>query len=508
MQRDPRVAVGGFGAESNVFSIERPGDDFAVIETGEQLLSSHRGKKTVIGGFLEALGKSDVEAVPTTKVWWGATGVITKDSYERSKDRMLSLIRSAGRLDGLLLDLHGAMMAENVPDAEGLLLKEIREIIGSRVPIVCVLDLHANMTDLKVQMTDAILGYRSNPHIDLYERGLKAGRLLTAMMRGEAKPVMRLKRLPMLGPNLGMSTWAYSPENEKRLPLASIMKKVAALEQEPGMLDITVFVGFAWSDIPECVTSILAISDNKPALAEKVADRVASMVWDARRDFIKLRPLIPADEAVDRAMKASEGPIVLVDVADNSGGGGPCDNTVILEALLRKGAEDAVVPLRDTDAVSKAFKLGVGSVIKLEVGGKIDTRFYKPVKVEARVKALSDGVYALRGPSHGGVGKQRVTGRGLREVTVGRMALLKTRGVEIIVSEGRVGMERDYYKAATVDPAERKIVVVKSAQAHRAAFEGIAKEIIEVDTPGATSPSYRGLTFKNVPRPIFPLDSL
>jgi microcystin degradation protein MlrC len=125
-----------------------------------------------------------------------------------------------------------------------------------------------------------------------------------------------------------------------------------------------------------------------------------------------------------------------------------------------------------------------------------------------RVKALSDGVYALRGPSHGGVGKQRVTGRGLREVSAGRMALLKTRGVEIIVSEGRVGMERDYYKAATVDPAERKIVVVKSAQAHRAAFEGIAKEIIEVDTPGATSPSYRGLTFKNVPRPIFPLDSL
>jgi microcystin degradation protein MlrC len=187
------------------------------------------------------------------------------------------------------------------------------------------------------------------------------------MMRGEAKPVMRLKRLPMLGPNLGMSTWAYNPEDEKRLPLASIMKKVAALEQEPGMLDITVFVGFAWSDIPECVTSILAISDNKPALAEKMADMVASMVWDARWDFIKLRPLVPADEAVDRAVKASEGPIVLVDVADNSGGGGPCDNTVILEALLRKGAEDAVVPLRDTDAVSKAFKAGVGSVIKLEV---------------------------------------------------------------------------------------------------------------------------------------------
>ncbi|MBS7627379.1 MlrC C-terminal domain-containing protein, partial [Candidatus Bathyarchaeota archaeon] len=229
-----------------------------------------------------------------------------------------------------------------------------------------------------------------------------------------------------------------------------------------------------------------------------------------RHAFLKVRPLIQVEEAVERAIRAPKGPIVLVDVADNSGGGAPCDNTVILEALLRLGAEDAVVPIRDPEAVAKAIASGIGSTLELEVGGKIDRRFYKPVRVRARVKTLFDGKYIIRGPHHGGydVREAILPKEAWRSADVGRTALLQVNGIEIIVSEGRVGMEQDYYKAVGVDPSERKIVVVKSHQAHRASFERIAKEIIEVDTPGSTSPSYRGLIFKNVPRPVFPLDPL
>jgi len=505
-----RIAIGGFGAESNAFSVESPVTKAETVLVGGELVSKNLGNKTVIGGFLDVLAEAKVEIIPTLRVWWGATGIIAKETYEQFKSEMLRRIREAGKLDGLLLDLHGAMVAEGTPDAEGSLLKELKEELGEAVPIMAVLDIHGNITDLKVENADALLGYRTNPHVDLYERGRKAAQLLLAELKGEVKPVTRLKRLPMLGPNLGMSTWAYNPEEEKRLPFSRIMRQVSEIERLRGILDISVFIGFPYSDIPECLTSVIVITDGDARLAEEKAEEISEIVWASRREFIEVRPLIPVDEAVEIAMEAPKGPVILVDVGDNSGGGAPCDNTVILEALLRKGAEDAVVALRDPDAVAEAFSSGVGTTIEVEVGGKIDRRFYSPVKVEARVKTLFDGKYIIRGPHHGGYMARGpvLPKEAWKAVDVGRTAVLETGGIEIIISEGRVGMEQDYYKAAGVDPAQRKIVVVKSHQAHRASFERIAYRIIEVDTPGSTSPSYRGLTLKNVPRPVFPLDPI
>ncbi|KON31496.1 hypothetical protein AC482_00460 [miscellaneous Crenarchaeota group-15 archaeon DG-45] len=502
-----RISIGKFAAESNAFSIEEP----SVHATYDQdLLLENMGKKTVLGGFIDAITRADIEIVPTLEVGWESQGMVPKDGYEFYRGQLLQRIREAGNLDGVLLALHGAMTAEDSPDGEGKLLEEIRRIVGERVPIVCVMDMHANLSDLKVRMADAILGYKTNPHVDAYERGLEASEMLLTMLGGEVKPIMHLERLPMLGHNIGMSTWAYDASDEERLPMARIMNEVKELETVPGMLDISVFIGFAHADVPWCTSSILTISNGNPALAQSTAEKVAKLVWDARWEFYHYRPLMPVDEAVERAVEAPEGPIILVDVADNAGGGAPCDNTVILESLLRKGAEDAVVPLRDPEAVVEAFEAGVGGSLELEVGGKIDNRFYKPVRLKVTLKTLSDGRYVVRGPHHGGHGgRMKVLPKeDWRSADVGRMALLKTENIEIIVSERRVSMERDFYKAVGVDPGERKIVVVKSAQAHRASFEGLAKEIIEVDTPGVGSAIYRGLTFQNIPRPIWPLDPI
>jgi microcystin degradation protein MlrC len=505
-----RIAIGGFGAESNAFSVESPICSIKYVEQGRELISKNIGKRTVIAGFLDALGDASIDVVPTLRAFWGATGVIAKETYEDLKDKILSDIRGQGRIDGVLLDLHGAMVAEGTSDGEGTFLREFRENIGESVPIIAVLDMHGNITDLKVDAATAILGYRTNPHVDLYERGRKAARLLLSTLKGEVKPIMHLKRLPMLGPNLGMSTWSYSPDEEENLPFARIMKKVLEVEKEPGILDVSVFIGFPWADIPDALTSVLTIANGHDDLAQRVAEQVAEMVWEARHEFLKIRPLVPVKEAVERAIKAPRGPIVLVDVADNSGGGAPCDNTVILQTLLEMEAEDAVVPIRDPEAVALAMSSGVGSLLELEVGGKIDRRFYKPVRVRARVKALFDGKYVIRGPHHGGYDfhEALLPKEAWRDADVGKTALLQANGIEIIVSEGRVGMEQDYYKAFGVDPSERKIIVVKSHQAHRASFERVAREIIEVDTPGSTSPSYRGLTFKNIRRPVFPLDPM
>ncbi|MEM2875831.1 MAG: M81 family metallopeptidase, partial [Candidatus Bathyarchaeia archaeon] len=179
-----RIAVGGFGAESNAFSAESPVSEVTEAAIGKEVISKNMGRKTVIGGFLDVSSEAKTEVVPTIRVFWGATGIIAKESYERFKSEMLEGIERAGRLDGILLDLHGAMVAEGAPDGEGILLKELREIVGYGVPIMAVLDIHGNITDLKVRMADALLGYKTNPHVDLYERGRKAARLLISTLKG------------------------------------------------------------------------------------------------------------------------------------------------------------------------------------------------------------------------------------------------------------------------------------------------------------------------------------
>ncbi|MEM1989296.1 MAG: M81 family metallopeptidase [Candidatus Bathyarchaeia archaeon] len=504
-----RVAVGGFGAESNSFSVESPVREPKEKTFDRNLLLENFGKKTTIGGFLEVLAKAGLDIFPTSRIFWGPTGIISRESYEHYKSELIRRLENAGKVDGILLDLHGAMVVEGYLDGEGILLKEIREALGE-VPVVAVLDIHGNITDLKVNNASALIGYKTNPHVDLYERGKDAAKLLISIMKGRVDPVVSLKRLPMLGPNLGMSTWSYNPKESKNLPFARIMRRIMEIERDPRILNISAFIGFPYSDIPESVTSVLAIANADSKLAGEVADLVAEMTWESRNEFIKVRPLIPVNDAVDMAINAPEGPVILVDVGDNAGGGAPCDNTVILEALLRKGAEDAVVPLRDPEAVARAITAGVGSTIEVDVGGKIDGRFYKPIRVRACVKVLSDGKYIIRGPHHGGYMARRkvLPKEAWKRADVGKTALLEVDGIEIIVSEGKVGMEQDYYKAAGVDPSQRKIVIVKSHQAHRASFESIAKRIIEVDTPGSTSPSYKGLTFKNIIRPVFPLDPI
>ncbi|MGQ9680341.1 MAG: M81 family metallopeptidase [Candidatus Bathyarchaeia archaeon] len=505
---DFRIAIGGFGAESNAFSIEKAGDESASIVSDESLIHQNRGRKTAIGGFIDVLEVEGASIIPTSKIFWGTTGIVRRESYEKLGSFLLEKIREADA-DGILLDMHGAMLSEDEPDGEGVLLKRIRDLVGEEIPILCVLDIHGNITDLKVQIADAIFGYKTNPHIDLYVRGKKAAETLMRILRREVKPVMRIRRLPMLGHNLGMSTWSPDPETEKRLPFSRIMKRVEQLE-DGKIIDVSVFIGFPYSDTSDSVVTTLAITNCDVNLAQETANRVAAMVWEAREEFLNIRPLVSVEEAVEEGVRSERGPVILVDVGDNSGGGAPCDSTVILQALLCKGVEEAVVPLRDPEAVEKAFKLGPGATIELDVGGKIDGRFSSPVHIKARIKTITDGEYTIRGPHHGGFPtKERVLPReAWSKGYAGRTVLLKAESVEIIISEGRVGMERDYYKSVGVDPEERKIVVVKSAQAHRASFEGIAQKIIEVDTPGPTSASYKGLNFRNIKRPIWPLDPL
>jgi ParB/RepB/Spo0J family partition protein len=510
-ERKLRVAIGSFGAESNALSLEIQGDGSAQVITSDCLIASQKGRGTVLAGFIDSLQEHGIEIVPLMRVFWRDGGVVESSSYESFKRKIIESVQQvAGNIDGILLDLHGAMISEMVVDAEGELLKEIRSIAGDEVPIISTMDLHANLTDLKFRASTAIFGYRTNPHIDLYERGRKAALTIVDVLAGRMPIFAHMKRVGMIGHNLGMSTWAHNKEIQKKLPFARIMRLVSEIERkEAGLIDISIFIGFPHSNIPESVVSIVVLTRSPDTDSRRIAEYLAKEMWDSRFQFLNLRPLFSVDEAVDQAMEAKRAPVILADVGDNSGGGASCDSTVILGAILKKKATHVVVPIRDPPAVMAAFRAGVGSTLTLQVGGKIDPRFSKPVEISGKVKILSSGEYFIRGPSDCGhdVQKGALPNRWL-QASVGRLAVVQVGSVEIILTEGRVGMERDFYKAAGIDPAERKIVVVKSQQAHRVSFESIAARIIEVDTPGVTSLHYSKEFYSGIPRQVFPLTEI
>ena len=280
-------------------------------------------------------------------------------------------------------------------------------------------------------------------------------------------------------------------------PIKKLMEKAFEYEKQPGVLNVSVYGGFVYSDIHDAGLAFLATTDNDPELAKKIAHDMADSAWQIRREFVA-KMLKPVD-AVRHAMAAGRGPVVLADVADNTGAGASGDGTEVLRALLTEGAESAVViTIPDKQAVEEAFRVGVGGEFNALVGGKIDDKHGAPVEVKGVVRILSDGRFIHRGPMSTGL-----------VANIGRTAVIESGGVEIIVNERRFQpVDPEVARSVGIDPASRKIVVVKSSVHYRASYEPIAAEIIEVDGPGLASPNLSRFAFKNIRRPIFPIDEM
>ncbi|NVM57553.1 MAG: M81 family metallopeptidase, partial [Desulfobacterales bacterium] len=393
------------------------------------------------------------------------------------------------------------------PDAEEKFLEAVRDspIVGSETPIACTYDFHGNMTGLEVRLAYPV-GYNTNPHIDGYERGVEAAETIVKMIRGEVDPVTVRRWVPILGPNLGMSTWSHDPEVEARLPMAKLNSLREEFEKVDGVMNATIFGGYSYSDCPEPGVSVVVSTDGDRELAEEISAKLARATWDMRDEFVSIRPTYSVDDAVKKAMEEESTPVLLVDVGDDPGSACPADSPVILEAIIRLGASDAALTIRDPEAIERAISAGIGSEIELEIGGKIDSRFYEPVKVKGRVKTIDDGVYTILGPTHGGWGRE-VRKEAFREVDVGERVVIRTgKNIDIILSQTRTGKDRDFFKSIGVIPEGKRILVVKSTQAHRASFDPIVAKTLEVDSPGVSTPGFHRLPYQIIKRPIWPLD--
>ncbi len=455
-----RLFLAMLSHETNTFSnipTDRGQFEARNLHYGGEIIEAYRGTGTCLGGMIEAAARLGATLLPSVAAAASPAGLVTKDIYGHVKERMLRDLKAAGAVDGVLLDLHGAMVPEGLDDGEGDLIKAVRAVVGPAVPIAVTLDFHGNLSDAMVRGADLLNGYKTYPHVDMGERGVEATEQLVAIIGRRLTPTAALRKPPLLPP--------LGNQGTARGPMRRLYDLAADMEKDPKVISISIFAGFPLADIPDAGFGVYVVTDNDQALAERLADEIAETAWKHRHEFI--HTALPVREAVAKALAAPGKPIVLADMADNTGGGAAGDGTEILRELVRVGARSAVVAcLWDPKAAALCAQAGVGASVTLDVGGKVDDRHGAPLRVTGVVRALSDGRFVHRGPM----------ARGL---------------------PGRLG---------TTAVLDIKILVVKSTIHYRAAFEPIASEIIEVDAPGLSSSNLARFDFKRIRRPIFPLD--
>jgi microcystin degradation protein MlrC len=486
-----RLFLAMMSHETNTFSsipTDRAQFEARHLHYGGEIIETFRGTGTCIGGMTHAAERHGAQLVPSVAAAASPAGRVTRDIYDHVKARVLADLATAGRLDGVLLDLHGAMVTEDHDDGEGDLIQAVRAAVGPDVPIAVTLDFHGNITPEMVRGVELLHGYKTYPHVDMADRGREATERLLDVAAGRIRPTAALRQPPLLPP--------LGSQGTARGPMRRLYDLADEMEKDPRVLSISVFAGFPHADIPPAGLSVYVVTNGDQPLAEHLADRLAHLAWDHRREFTHSAPAV--SEAVARALAASGQPIVLADMADNTGGGAAGDGTEILRELLRVGARSAVVAcLWDAGAVQACIRAGVGSSVTLPVGGKVDDRHGAPVTVTGRVRTLSDGRFVHKGPMARGL-----PGR------LGPTAVLDVDDIKVILISLRwQTLDPEMIRFVGIDPLEEKILVVKSTIHYRAAFEPIAREIIEVDAPGLSSSNLGRFDFKRVRRPIYPLDA-
>ncbi|GAB2178618.1 M81 family metallopeptidase [Dongia sp. agr-C8] len=482
-----RIAIGGFQHETNTFAPLKAtyrdfeqADGWPGLTEGAAIRDTFEGINLPIAGFLEST-RSKHDIVPL--LWCSASpsAHVEREAYERIAGRLLSLIKGAGSIDGIYLDLHGAMVTEHLEDGEGELLERIRAVTGPDLPIVVSLDLHANVTERMLRHASALVVCRTYPHVDLAESGQWSADVLERLIKhGPLKKAMR--RAEFLVP----LTWQCTLIE----PAQGIYRAVAQIQSLGSNTASASFAfGFPPADIAECGPVALAYAETQDA-ADAAADRLIGMVTDAERDFAG--KVWNPDEAVVHAKQRAlelRRPIILADTQDNPGAGGNSDSVGLLEALVRNRAEDAVFAnLFDPKTAEIAHRAGLGAEISLGIGAWSGIPGHVPFKATFAVERLGDGSFEATGPFYRG-----------NKMQLGPMALLRIGGTRIVVaSRKQQAADQAMLRHLGVEPAAQKILALKSSVHFRADFQPIAGEILIVAAPGANPVDHRALNYQRL----------
>lgn len=487
-----RFAVLGLYHEANTFSpIVADRQLFAdggVLRGGE-IVEQYADSAATIGGFLAGGELFGVEIVPLVFAFVNPVGAVTADAFEEIVGEMLNRLAQQGPWDGVLLNLHGAAVAEHCPDADGEIAVRVRRLVGPDVPLGTVLDLHANISVRLVEAMTVTLVYQTNPHVDARARAIDCTDLLARTARGEIVPRQALESLPLVV-NIARQDTSESP-------MAGLMARAAEIAQRPGMLSASVVEGFPYADVSHMGMSCVAIHDGDQEAATAAARELAAAVWERRADLQAQG--LSVEEALDLAERESHGPVVLLDAGDNIGGGAPGDSTVILGAAVKRGLRSLVQTLWDPEAVRWCVAAGVGEHVRISVGATHPHSAGAPVSVEGRVRLISDGRFEEPAATHGG----------FRYFDMGLTAVLETGDGHTLVLTSRLVMNSSLHQllGLGIDPMDYHVIVAKGVNSPRAAYEPIASRMMVVDTDGITAMGLERFTYRHRRRPMYPFES-
>ena len=479
-----RIAIAGFSHESNTFAATPTRlDDFRIYR-GQAMIDHYTPTFHEIAGYIAGAEEYDFDLHATLGANATPSGTVTREAYESIVGEILDNLRAAkGQIDGLLLALHGAMVAEDYPQGDGETVRRVRELMGPDFPIVVTHDYHGNIPEQLVRDSNALIIYKTTPHIDQRERGLQAAEILVRTIRKEIKPVSAVRKPKVL--------FNIAFHNTSLPPMQPIMQAAIDLEKEPGILATSIAAGYQYADVPEMGPTIVVVADGDQELAEKGAQRIADLMWAARD---QLTPDLPKPaEAVRLAMNATATPVALFDAGDNVGGGGAADSTLVLQELLAQKADGWVIAIYDPESVQACSQAGIGATVSLQVGGKADKIHGPTLPITGRVRTLHEGSYEETERRHGG---GRYFDAGLTAVVeVNRTAPGKG-GLLVLNSKRTSPMSIHQLTSVGIVPQQQKILVAKGTVAPRAAYEPVCTEIILVDSGGACDMNRSPSAFK------------
>ncbi|MBD2848286.1 M81 family metallopeptidase [Paenibacillus sp. IB182496] len=482
-----RIAVAGIVHETNSFA---PGttrlEDFRGewVSGEEDFAERYRDTRTSMGGVLDAAQTQACRLLPGLYTSTTPSAMVEAEAAERLLEALVDSVDE--RAQGLVLIMHGAMVSSQYMDPEGEALRRLRARFGADFPIVMTLDLHANISSEMAGLADAIVGYDTYPHVDMYERAVEATELLVRTLRGEIAPQSAYAHARMLVVPQAMLTAEGA--------MCDLMQQAFEAEHRPGVLNVTVAGGFPYSDVAFAGMSFVVTTDGDRALAQRCAAELAAYAWERRAAFTI--DCVPPQQAIAEALSHAEGTVVLCEGADNVGGGAPGDATHVLACLTEVPAP-ALSVICDPAAAAAAFAAGVGGRFDGAVGGRSDRLHGDPVRLTGTVRLLSDGAYTHVGPY--------MTGQ---RAHMGRTAIVQCGRLTVVLTSLRTApWDLGHVRSLGLWPADFRIIVAKSAIAWRTAFGAFAAASIQVDSPGCCTANLNHFSYRRLVRPIDPLDA-
>jgi microcystin degradation protein MlrC len=488
-----RIAIGQVAQESNTFNpwptTRAEFEQFGVLR-GPALINA-MADTNELGGFIQSLRAwpERPEIVGLVRLFAWPSGPANADTFLWLLRALTDSLAQQMPVDAVLLALHGALVADGVPDVEGEVLQAVRQIIGPDVPLVVTLDLHANITERMARLSDALVLYHTIPHTDVFETGQRAAAVLRRILMEGAKPVTAFQKVPVVFPAERANTREVGTVSHR------LGQRLDELERSPSILAAGLATVQPWLDIPELGSAVVVVSEGKVELARMHCTNLAAELWEHRREY--LPELVPVADAVLQARQNPAGLVVLSDSADSTTSGAPGDSTWVLRELFCfDWPRPALVTLVAPEVVQEAQRQRLGAEMTTPLGGVRDYRFSQPLTVSVQVAGLFEARFIMSGH----------LARNL-PIDMGPSAVLRHDNVHIVAtSRSGPHFAPELFRAAGLDPFAASVLVAKSPCGFRAAYQDKAAKILVVRAPGCAPADFWTYPYHRIPHPLWPWD--